>query len=200
MTTESINKGNPLENTKCPVTPARLWELYWKEGKTLTEIGVFCTGLISSDTVISPRRVLAWLDKAGIQTRNHSESRKLEWKKGKRASTSNEHLRRGKSTLNGGGDADHMKRITKKAHKAWSALSKSRRVVKTCAWKDCNNQFTRSPYYADKVCYCSRSCVSKNMQYRRSLDKLRTVKPNTEVDQATKEWAERILGRKVEAE
>jgi hypothetical protein len=211
MTTESINKGNPLERTKCPATPDRLWEMYWKEGKSMGEMAGILSKTAEVQREFSAVIVMHWMKKVGITPRSKSEAYKLRLKKYPSAYTieqKRENLKKARNIYQTHERQPEIKaKILQGLKKARRVSAKNRRgrssddVVLMCDFWCCRKEFQRERSQAVRYInhFCSKSCAVKFRHRESSLEKIRTVHPVPEVDEQTKEWAERILGRKVEA-
>jgi hypothetical protein len=203
-----INKGNALEKTLCPITPERLWELYWKEGKSADQIAEYLTHATQRSKSFCGGSVREWLKKAGITLRTGSElvthtqlrNPELLHSRIERIKKARTHfVKNPYHELTAKEQKAIVRRLTA-SRKPFNDLQKSKRIKKKCEWSDCSNmlEVTESRLKKCNHHFCGRSCAMKFAHKERRLNKLRTVKPNTEADQQTKEWAERILGRKVD--
>lgn len=184
MTTESINKGNPLERTKCPVSPERLRELHWKQGKCTAQIAVYLATIAGKDKPFARESIAIWMRRASINVRTRQEAgrvRKGKYKNPRRS----EFLRQNLAKARESHTQETGQKVLDGLAKARKASARKRRgkstddVILVCCRDECRIEFSREKSRTGVYMnhFCGKSCAVKFSHKQKSLEKLRTSKP-----------------------
>jgi hypothetical protein len=155
----------------------KLWELYYREGMTLKEIGAAAMALAGWSHPPSSATVGRWLDAAGIGRRSQGHAQRL-WAKNHPEESRRviaiarsqqgegiERYRRSSSNV------ARLKRLQQRslqaARAAQSKMAASKRITKPCDW--CGEPIVRRPceIARSRYHYCSRSCAVRGMHFLR---------------------------------
>lgn len=160
--------GGRGQKRECPLSPGRLDELYWKEGKSIQGIREYIAAL--GEPKPSNSMVCRWMDAAGINRRTVGQGNSLFLQQNPQAKR--EFRRAGMKALNARiergehGRADFVKVQKKGSAAAVKARRERSTVTLTC--NRCGKQFKRRRFRIDAQkavgqtrFFCSRSCSAK---------------------------------------
>jgi hypothetical protein len=185
MNPDGINIGNQLEHTCCPVTPTRLRDMYWKEGKGIKEIARIFTQMRGHHRRIGADDVKRWLLLCGVTLRTRGEAQSLSHRQNpQRVAKCVEAMQKHRKPTSP--NDFHRNKLWKLGHKAQAKNRTTRLITKQCSLPGCSNLVTRLPCRMKGSVFCSHSHASK---YRHLRDK--EIKENA----LLKARAEAMLGR-----
>lgn len=166
-----------------PFTPARLQELYWREGKSVSEIGALAGPLVGRTRPVEQATVTRWLKGAGVTLRTAAESQAVrawlhpeQFKAGieaaQKASAIQALLEPEKQEWWKQGNADRLRQVQRKHARAIGEAKKAKRETRPCAWAECSNTVTKSPslfrHPPDRT-YCCKSHASLHAAWLREI-------------------------------
>lgn len=159
----------------CPYSAARLRELYWREGKSTSEIAALSTPLLGRERPVAPAVVTRWLRAAGVTLRTAAESQRVRARlhpeqfepsiQAARAALTPEKRR---EIAQATGAGERMRSVQKKGAKAAAAKKKAERPWETRPCAYCEKPVTRPArmfrHPPDKT-FCSCSCANKQRRF-----------------------------------
>ncbi len=190
----SVRLANNYRRRECPVSKEYLFDLFWRQGKSLSEVAVHLSALL--DDNVNHYNVEQWLKVEGISLRSKSQSQKLAFKKNpylreSAAERLKASVAKARSEGKLIGKCITMQSSAKGRRRAVK-IYKSRQVHVICAC-GCKREKDIPVYQTRRsksgLVFFSRPCVFKYYNKQRSLNALRTVKPSVKAEYTLEQLA-----------